>query len=145
MTQVQLFDTFYTDFEKVLRQIHAENPDSELLLNLSSGTPAMKSALNVISVLSPFPMRAIQVSTPNQRENPKYESPMDYDVEAYWECNQDNEPDFPNRCLEVQSEHLLVKIKRKHPAFAECLRLSGRAAFGAGDFRLYRPGGNENA
>ena len=113
LTQVQLFDTFYTDFEKVLRQIHAENPDSELLLNLSSGTPAMKSALNVISVLSPFPMRAIQVSTPNQRENPKDESPMDYDVEAYWECNQDNEPGFPNRCLEVQSEHLLVKIKKE--------------------------------
>ena len=53
LTQVQLFDAFYTDFDQILRQIHAENPDCELLLNLSSGTPAMKSALNVISVLAP--------------------------------------------------------------------------------------------
>ncbi len=111
LTQVQRFDAFYTDFDQLLRQIHEAFPDSELLLNLSSGTPAMKSALNVISVLSPFPMQAIQVSTPNQRENPKDEDPMAYDVETFWECNQDNEPDFPNRCQEVDSEHLLVKIK----------------------------------
>ena len=76
LTQVQRFDAFYTDFDQLLRQIHEAFPDSELLLNLSSGTPAMKSALNVISVLSPFPMQAIQVSTPNQRENPKDEDPM---------------------------------------------------------------------
>lgn len=113
LTQVQRFDAFYTDFDQLLRQIHEAFPDSELLLNLSSGTPAMKSALNVISVLSPFPMQAIQVSTPNQRENPKDEDPMAYDVETFWECNQDNEPDFPNRCQEVDSEHLLVKIKKE--------------------------------
>src|SRR5699024_4664750 len=87
--------------------------DCELLVNLSSGTPAMKSALNVISVLSPYPMLAIQVSTPNLRENLKNEDPMAYDVEAYWDCDQDNEMDYPNRCQEVQSEHLLVKIKKE--------------------------------
>ena len=38
---------------------------------------------------------------------------MAYDVETFWECNQDNEPDFPNRCQEVDSEHLLVKIKKE--------------------------------
>lgn len=113
LTQVQLFDTFYTDFDQILRQIHAENPDSELLVNLSSGTPAMKSALNVISVLTPYAMRAIQVSTPNMRENPKDEAPQDYDVESSWECNEDNTEDFYNRCHEVPSDHLLVKIKKE--------------------------------
>ena len=71
LTQVQLFDTFYTDFDQLL-------------------TPAMKSALNVISVLAQYPMQAVQVSTPNRRENPKDEDPKDYDVETFWECNQDN-------------------------------------------------------
>lgn len=113
LTQVQLFDTFYTDFDQILRQIHAENPDSELLVNLSSGTPAMKSALNVISVLTPYAMRAIQVSTPNMRENPKDEAPQDYDVESAWECNEDNTEDFYNRCHEVPNDHLLVKIKKE--------------------------------
>lgn len=64
LTQVQLFDTFYTDFDQLLREIHNENPGSTLLVNLSSGTPAMKSALNVISVLAQYPMQAVQVSTP---------------------------------------------------------------------------------
>ena len=94
LTQVQLFDTFYTDFDQLLREIHNENPGSTLLVNLSSGTPAMKSALNVISVLAQYPMQAVQVSTPNRRENPKDEDPKDYDVETFWECNQDNEADF---------------------------------------------------
>ena len=113
LTEVQLFDSFYTDFDTILRQIHAENPNAELFLNLSSGTPAMKSALNVISVLSPFPIRAIQVFTPSRRENVKNEDPKIYDVETSWELNQDNEPNFPNRCQEVHSEHLLVKIKKE--------------------------------
>ena len=113
LTQVQLFDTFYTDFDQLLREIHNENPDSTLLVNLSSGTPAMKSALNVISVLAQYPMRSVQVSTPNKRENPKDEDPQNYDVEAFWELNQDNEPDFTNRCREVKGEHLLVKIKKE--------------------------------
>ena len=113
LTQVQLFDTFYTDFDQLLRKIHNENPDSKLLVNLSSGTPAMKSALNVISVLAQYPMQSVQVSTPNKRENPKDEDPKDYDVEAFWELNQDNEPDFTNRCHEVKGEHLLVKIKKE--------------------------------
>ena len=30
-----------------------------------------------------------------------------------WECNQDNEADFNNRCHEVKGEHLLVKIKKE--------------------------------
>lgn len=113
LTQVQLFDTFYTDFDQLLREIHNENPGSTLLVNLSSGTPAMKSALNVISVLAQYPMQAVQVSTPNRRENPKDEDPKGYDVETFWECNQDNEADFNNRCHEVKGEHLLVKIKKE--------------------------------
>lgn len=101
------------DHNTLLRGIHEEDPDSMLLVNLSSGTPAMKSALNVISVLAQYPMQAVQVSTPNQRENPKDEDPDDYDVDAFWECNQDNEQGFRNRCHEVKGEHLLVKIKKE--------------------------------
>lgn len=113
LTQVQLFDAFYTDFDQILREIHAQDPESTLLVNLSSGTPAMKSALNVISVLSQYPMQAVQVSTPNQRENPKEDDPHQYDVDLFWDCNQDNEPNFTNRCREVKGEHLLVKIKKE--------------------------------
>lgn len=114
LTQVQLFDTFYAEFEGILRRLHAENPECKLLLNLSSGTPAMKSALDVLTVLSPIQnMKAIQVATPHERENPKDEDPQKYDVEFFWETNEDNAPEFQHRCWEVQSEQLLVKIKKE--------------------------------
>lgn len=113
LTQVQLFDTFYEDFEALLQKIHTEHPESRLLVNLSSGTPAMKSALNIIAALAPYPMQAIQVSTPHERENPKDEDPKAYDVAAFWECNQDNEPGARDRCREVRSSHLLAKIKKE--------------------------------
>jgi len=113
LTQVQLFDAFYSEFEQLLQKIHGENPEAELLVNLSSGTPAMKSALDVITVLAPYPMCAVQVSTPNERENPKDEKPEEYDVEAFWATNQDNEANFKNRCHEVRGEQLLVKIKKE--------------------------------
>src|SRR5699024_2469561 len=35
LKEVQRFDTFYTDFDQILHRIREENPESELLLNLS--------------------------------------------------------------------------------------------------------------
>lgn len=113
LTKVQLFDAFYEEFEGIIHQIHQENPESRLLLNLSSGTPAMKSALNIIATLAPYPMHPIQVSTPHERENPKREDPKDYDVELFWACNEDNAPQYKDRCKETGSSHLMAKIKKE--------------------------------
>lgn len=35
-------------------------------------------------------MKTIQVSTPVRKINPHLESHNDYDVELYWECDDDN-------------------------------------------------------
>ena len=40
------------------------NPDDTLIVNVSSGTPAMKSALNVMATLGEYNWKVIQVSTP---------------------------------------------------------------------------------
>lgn len=113
LVDVQLFDSFYQEFDVILKEIHMENPNVEILVNISSGTPAMKNALNLIATLSPYLMRVIQVSTPNKRENPKEEHPMDYDLESYWACNEDCETPFVNRCEEMQGLNLLSKIKKE--------------------------------
>jgi CRISPR type III-A/MTUBE-associated protein Csm6 len=110
---VHLYDTFYNDFEKILRRIHTENPEMQLLINLSSGTPAMKNALNLIVTLSPYKMTAIQVASPNERENPKDEDPQKYDVETFWQFDEDNTEDYRNRCMQEHGINLLARIKKE--------------------------------
>ena len=52
LRDVQLFDVFYQDFREIIRKITAGMDETdELLLNISSGTPAMKSALLVMATL----------------------------------------------------------------------------------------------
>jgi CRISPR type III-A/MTUBE-associated protein Csm6 len=113
LRQVQLYDVFYQDFEMQLRKIHAENPGVQLLVNLSSGTPAMKNALNLIAALAPYPITAVQVASPNERENPKDEDPKKYDVETFWQCNEDNTANYRNRCREEHGANLLARIKKE--------------------------------
>lgn len=71
LEEVQVFDFFYKEYRDILYRIHEENPHVEILLNVSSGTPAMKSALFVLCALFSFPMTPIQVSTPIKSANEK--------------------------------------------------------------------------
>lgn len=113
LVEVQLFDTFYREFEAIIEKLQKENPDYTVLLNVSSGTPAMKSAMEIISTLADTDIKAVQVSTPRKSENFKTELPEQYDNDVYWETNEDNNKIYENRCLELKSLNLLAKIKRE--------------------------------
>lgn len=113
LKDVHRFDEFYEEFDNELKKISAQNPECEILVNLSSGTPAMKNALNLIATLSDNRMKAIQVSSPNYAENPKADNQKQYDLESYWECNEDREKNFQNRCEELTNINLLAKIKKE--------------------------------
>ena len=107
LQDVQQFDFFYDDFRQVLAEISAELDETDtLLLNVSSGTPAMKSGLLVIATLGEYPYKIIQVATPERRMNEHLRE--GYDVKLLWELNEDNKEDFENRCLEVQCPSLSV-------------------------------------
>lgn len=73
LEEVQVFDFFYKEYRDILYKIHEKNPNAEILLNVSSGTPAMKSALFVLCTLFNFPMMPIQVSSPQKRSNARPE------------------------------------------------------------------------
>ena len=105
---VHEYDYLYERFNAVLRDIRRENPDSELFLNVSSGTPSMKTALQVIALLGDYDMTPVQVSSPHRAMNPGKEERTDYDVELRWECNDDNAPGAENRCAEGRSPNLLA-------------------------------------
>ena len=70
LTEVQDFNFFYNEFREILKQTYKQmNKGDKLLLNVSSGTPAMKSALLGISNLGELPFKAIQVTTPDESMN----------------------------------------------------------------------------
>ena len=114
LTEVHIFDTFYQEFERLLRNFHAEFPRHKLLVNLSSGTPAMKSALAVLSILMDFQVTSIQVASPNQRHNGKRDDPAEFDLDLYWECDLDRKADeYQDRCQEIKEENLRGKLQRQ--------------------------------
>ncbi|WP_054697331.1 type III-A CRISPR-associated CARF protein Csm6 [Syntrophomonas palmitatica] len=108
----QEFDLFHPIFEKELVNIHNENPGSEIIINLSSGTPQMKSACQLLALTAPFPVMPVQVTTPNESEN--YGSP-NYDVELTWNNNLDNHPEMEprDRTRLVQSINLRFLFLRE--------------------------------
>ena len=121
-----IFDVFYRDFEGLLRNFHRDYPGRRMLVNLSSGTPAMKSALAVLVNLLDFPVVGIQVDSPNHRHNGRRDDPKEFDLDLYWECDLDRKPDsYVNRCRVLHSENLRAKLQGKALA----------AHLDAGDYR----------
>lgn len=85
--------------------------EDELLVNMASGTPAMKSALLIMATLAEYRFKAIQVSTPLKRMNSDYENRDAYDVEESWQLDEDNEEGSKNRCEEVRCMNLVKLLK----------------------------------
>ena len=119
LVDVQKYEIFYEEFRKCIADIEdSMSDDDELLLNIASGTPAMKSALLVLSALAEYPFKSVQVSTPLKRSNKTNENEENYEPEMQWECNMDNEVKSDSRCEEVTSVNLStllkVNILKKH-------------------------------
>lgn len=109
LKRVEEFDFFYDEFQHILTDIFAEMDESdELLLNVSSGTPAMKSGILITQNFMGSTATVIQVPTPTggmneHRHDNTHDKKDTYDLEELWELNPDNEEHFVNRCVEVKS------------------------------------------
>lgn len=74
--------------------VAVENPNCRILLNLSSGTPQMKTLMQFLAVDSPYHVLGVQVDGPQQ--NKKDQSRTDnetYNVDYELATNFDDEPD----------------------------------------------------
>ena len=108
LTNVQEFDFFYDEFQNILSEIQKEMDESDtLILNVSSGTPAMKSGLLIIQNYSDLHAKVVQVLTPTGKmtdhthDDGKNRKDI-YDLDTLWELNEDNSENFINRCREIQ-------------------------------------------
>lgn len=126
LTKVHEFDFYYEDFQKIIREIcQTMDETDELLLNVSSGTPAMKSGLLVLQTMEEYPAKLIQVSTPEKSINEHHHK--DYDVITLWELDEDNQPDAENRCSEIACPSL-QKLKKEEVIKKHILSYDYRAA-----------------
>jgi len=120
LTEVQEFEFFFREFRTQLQTVYAGMDGSDsLILNISSGTPAMKSALLVLSVMGEFPCQTVQVSTPERRLNtPEHSGSCYLEKETSWEINRELEEGGVNRCRTVKCPTLSLlrdeSILKKH-------------------------------
>ncbi|MDO5689055.1 MAG: hypothetical protein Q4G61_02255 [Tissierellia bacterium] len=110
LIDVQKFDVFYREFNEILNKLRGEYPDTEILLNVSSGTPAMKSTLQTISVLAPYKLTPVQVNSPAQKSNRLDKS---LNIEEFWPLNEDNQVNSKNRCEVSINRNLNYEIKKE--------------------------------
>ena len=113
LREVQQFDYFYHDFSAVVEELEKGlGKEDELILNVSSGTPAMKSCLMVLSSLTSLRCRVVQVATPGRKMN-EHNHP-DEDIEVLWEMNEDNNPElYRDRTEEVSCPWIIADQKKK--------------------------------
>ena len=113
LVEVQDYDYYYEDFRAIVNKIEKEmDVEDVLLANIASGTPAMKSALLFLATISNYKFLPIQVSTPSKSITEHKGKDLDYDVEYYWEFNNDNKANWINRCKEIVCPNLVTLLKK---------------------------------
>ena len=114
LEEVQLFDTFVDEYNRIIQKIFAREKITSMIVNVSSGTPAMKSALLFLSAVSDGRLIPVQVSTPQKAMNPRVEEKnIQYDPAENWEVNEDNEPGKENRSARASSTNWSFEIKKE--------------------------------
>lgn len=102
------FEAFYQPFEEIVEKMAAENEGSEILVNVSSGTPQMKNACNLLCAVSKHKLVPVQVDSPISRQQPQ----DDFDTEKSWAGLEGVNPNRPatDRLRLVESHNLRARF-----------------------------------
>lgn len=112
LVDVQNFDIFYEIFRKEIGKIEKDMDETDhLYVNISSGTPAMKTALLVMATFAEFRFTPLQVATPTKKSNILRGNKNDYEIMAQWEQNRDNRDGFEDRCTVEKIPNLVYLMK----------------------------------
>ena len=110
--EVFLFDKMYEVMGQIVQKY--TNDDNEIILNLSSGTPQIISALFALNRINDYNTQAIQVATPKKGANREYKSLTDTEIDALIVENQDNSLDFVDRSIKDKSEKFTQALVKRH-------------------------------
>ncbi|WP_302170909.1 type III-A CRISPR-associated CARF protein Csm6 [uncultured Streptococcus sp.] len=110
--EVFLFDKMYEVMGLIVQKY--TNDDNEIILNLSSGTPQIISALFALNRINDYNTQAIQVATPKNGANREYIALTDSEIDALIVENQDNSVDFVDRSIKDKSEKFTQALVKRH-------------------------------
>lgn len=110
--EVFLFDKMYEVMGLIVQKY--TNDDDEIILNLSSGTPQIISALFALNRINDYNTQAIQVATPKKGANREYKTLTDSEIDALIVENQDNSLDFVDRSIKDKSEKFTQALVKRH-------------------------------
>lgn len=110
--EVFLFDKMYEVMGMIVQKY--TNDDDEIILNLSSGTPQIISALFALNRINDYNTQAIQVATPKKGANREYKPLTDSEIDALIVANQDNSLDFVDRSIKDKSEKFTQALVKRH-------------------------------
>ena len=108
---VFVFDTMYDQFDAIIQQYYTK--DDEFILNLSSGTPQIKSALFVLNRLSEINVKAVQVPSPEKKSNAGVRHDDSEDIDVLIDTNMDNKQDYVDRTIEDTSDKFKQGLIKK--------------------------------
>lgn len=110
--EVFLFDKMYEVMGQIVQKY--TNDDNEIILNLSSGTPQIISALFALNRINDYNTQAIQVATPKKGANKEYKDLTESEIEALIVENQDNSLEFVDRSIKDKSEKFTQALVKRH-------------------------------
>ena len=118
--EVHRFDPYIEEMEKPLNRLLAEYPGEDVLVNVTSGTPAMQQALVALGSFGRLPLQMLQVSTPRKDANRRYdrEDPENYDLGLMLELSEmaEAERGYESRIIEVKSPNFFSRVQRENIA-----------------------------
>ena len=109
--EVHIFDTMFDQFDAIIREYYTN--DDEFILNLSSGTPQIKSALFVLNRLSEINVKAVQVPSPEKKSNAGVRHDDSEDIDVLIDTNMDNKQDYVDRTIEDTSDKFKQGLIKK--------------------------------
>ena len=109
--EVHIFDVMFQRFSDILQEYYTT--EDAFILNLSSATPQIKSALFVINRLSGINVKAVQVSSPEHASNENIGHDNDENIDELIEVNEDNKVNFIDRTIEDNAEKFNQALLKK--------------------------------
>lgn len=110
--EVYLFDKMYEVMGQIVEKY--SGTDHQLILNLSSGTPQIISALFALNRIKDYNTQAIQVATPNKSANRPYVQLSSDEEKNLFAENKDNQKDYEDRTIKDEAEKFNQSLIKRH-------------------------------
>ena len=110
--EVYLFDKMYEVMGQIIEKY--SGTEHQLILNLSSGTPQIISALFALNRINDYNTQAIQVATPSKSANKKYEALSSEGEQKLFDENKDNQKNYEDRTIKDEAEKFNQSLIKRH-------------------------------